>query len=176
MTFSLHHDQVPAPHDRPLAQVDTAEGLGARRRRALAEVLIEISSSPGGGRAPVIALRSFGSGCVALALGGVFDPVARARVRALTDDLDRWATVELIVDLSQLLECPATLIRVLTGLRMRRLVAGARVELHSPPRELLADLGHAPATAFTLHDAVDAPPPRWPPRRSGARARDGGAG
>ena len=161
-----------------MTQLESVEGPNARRRRALGEALLEISTNPGDGRDPAIALRGYGEGCVALALGGVFDPPQQQRLQALSADLDRWASVELAVDLSQVVRCSTVLVRTLTALRMRRLVAGARVELHNPPRELVVDLGHVPVTAFSLSEA-DAPPSSWtaprPARQQDAATRTGGA-
>jgi hypothetical protein len=37
---------------------------------------------------------------------------------------------------------------------MQHLIAGARVELHSPPAELTAALGHSPAQSFTVYDTT----------------------
>lgn len=89
---------------------------------------------------------------MALALGGAFEHRGVQRLRTLVRDLDRLATVELVIELSLLARCDRALARVLGRLRVRRLVAGTRVELHHCPPELTAELGHTPAEAYTVLD------------------------
>jgi hypothetical protein len=74
-------------------------------------------------------------------------------LRSLRARLAREAWAELVVDLSALDgDCGPALVRVLGQLRMQRLTAGARVEVHGAPPALAAELGARPATAYTVHD------------------------
>jgi hypothetical protein len=127
-----------------------ATGPAERRRRAHDAAVAEVSAPLVRADEAAIGLRTYGQGRVALALGGYFDPAAIARLRSTLGDLHRLGTEELIVDLSQLGPCPPALARTLAQLRMQRLVHGARVEVHHPPQELAAVLGHGAADAFTI--------------------------
>ncbi|MDL5156715.1 hypothetical protein [Actinomycetospora termitidis] len=130
---------APTPFEIPV-------GLDERRREALATA---VRRAVGG-----IGTSWYDEGCVALAVVG---PAGPAQVRALRDlrpQLAREAWAELVVDLSGLEgDCGPALVRVLGQLRVQRLTAGARVELHGAPPEVVSELGAQPATEFTVHDA-----------------------
>ena len=128
-------------YDEPL-------GIEARRRRAIEEASSEcVGPTP---RCAGIAVRRFGRGCLVIAVAGSFDEAARARLDAVTRDLARLAEVELVMCMTHLVGCDRRLSRLLSRLRMQHLVAGARVELHDPPPELVAELGRAAPERFTV--------------------------
>lgn len=157
------HDELPSAAD-----VDDADGLP--RRRALGEVLLEVGDTAGAALEPALALRTYGEGCVVLALAGTFGRAGVERLHDLMGDVDRLATVELVVELSLLVGGEPALARALAGLRMRRLVAGTRVELHNPPPELTLELGHTPTQAITVTDTADRTGERAPARGFGRDA------
>lgn len=132
--------------------VDDAAELSERRRRALGEAVAELASSAARSPEPGLAMRVYGEGCLALALAGTFDRAALERLRNLMAELHHLAHVEVVIDLSLLRTCEQGLARVLAQLRVQRLVAGARVELHSPPPALAVELGHTPAQEFDVVD------------------------
>jgi hypothetical protein len=106
---------------------------------------------------PGVGLCRYDDGCVALAVVGTGGPTQVRALRSLRGRLAREAWAELVVDLSGLDgDCGPALVRVLGQLRVHRLTAGARVEVHGAPPALTAELGARPATAYTVHDA----PPR----------------
>ncbi len=104
-----------------------------------------------------VGLCRYDDGCLALAAVGAGGPAQVRALRSLRARLAREAWTELVVDLSGLEgDCGPALVRVLGQLRVQRLTAGARVEVHGAPPALAAELGACPATAYTVHDA----PPR----------------
>jgi hypothetical protein len=104
-----------------------------------------------------VGLCRYDDGCLALAAVGAGGPAQVRALRSLRARLAREAWAELVVDLSGLEgDCGPALVRVLGQLRVQRLTAGARVEVHGAPPALAAELGACPATAYTVHDA----PPR----------------
>ena len=155
---------IISPQNVP--EVDVVGGPAERRRHAVDEAVAETRSSRGpsdpDSREPAIAMRSYGQGCLALALAGSFDRAGVERLRALLPTLDRLAVDELVVDLSMLTGCDSALARVLGQLRIRRLTAGAQVELRSSPEALVLELGHTTARSYTVRDS---------PRSSGRRGR-----
>ncbi|WP_433798181.1 hypothetical protein [Actinomycetospora sp. CA-084318] len=95
----------------------------------------------------------FDDGCVALAVVGVVGPRQVRALRELRPQLAREAWAELVIDLGHVDgECGPALVRVLGQLRVQRLTAGARVEVHGAPPEVVAELGAQPATAFTVSE------------------------
>jgi len=136
-----------------VSTVEHAGELSSRRRRALSDVVAELTGPAArSSSAPGLAMRVYGEGCLALGLTGTFDRAALARLRDLMSELPRLAPTELVIDLSLLHSCEQALARVLAQLRVQRLVAGARVELHSPPAELTTTLGDTPAEEFGVVD------------------------
>jgi hypothetical protein len=100
-----------------------------------------------------VGLCRYDDGCVALAVVGVGGPAQVRTLRALRARLAREAWSELVIDLSGLEgDCGPALVRVLGQLRVQRLSAGARVEVHGAPPALTAELGARPATAYTVHE------------------------
>jgi hypothetical protein len=146
---------VPATSEsRRAAPATEPEGTrpGQRRRQARIAAIRrgqehpEINSGVG--------LCRYDDGCVALAAVGAGGPAQVRTLRSLRARLAREAWAELVVDLSALDgDCGPALVRVLGQLRMQRLTAGARVEVHGAPPALAAELGARPATAYTVHDA-----------------------
>ena len=139
--------------------VDLAGDLDQRRRRAVVAAIERASRTAGGvwsagdpgSWGPSVGLCRYGPGCVVLALAGCSDRAGLESLRALTAEVDRAADTELVIDLSRLQQCEPALARVLGRLRVRRLNAGARVELRSAPRELTAELReHPPVTSSTM--------------------------
>ena len=127
--------------------------LGRRRRLAAAEASADARA--GLGRDPrgwTVMLRRYGEGCLVVALAGTFDRAGLARLRALRADLHRVAHTELVVELSSVDADQPGLARVVAALRVSRLAAGARVELHEPSDELRAELGVRPAEIYTVRD------------------------
>ncbi|HEY2193569.1 MAG TPA: hypothetical protein VGH76_14930 [Actinomycetospora sp.] len=100
-----------------------------------------------------VGLCRYDDGCVALAVAGAGGPAQVRALRSLRARLAREAWAEFVVDLSGLDgDCGPALVRVLGQLRVQRLSAGARVEVHGAPPALTAELGARPATAYTVHD------------------------
>lgn len=133
--------QSDAPLHAHLDDVDLPVDPAQRRRRALAEAVAHAEPAGAGNRRAAVGVRHYGPGCVALALCGRFDRAGRERLRTLCSELEGQARVELAIDLSGLDHCDAALARVLARLRIRCLAREARVELHSPPEALAAELG-----------------------------------
>ena len=80
-------------------------------------------------------------------IGDFLPPRPRGLARAAPNP------AELVVDLSDLDgDCGPALVRVLGQLRVHRLTAGTRVEVHGAPPALTAEIGTRPATAYTVHD------------------------
>lgn len=127
----------------PVPVVDVVGGLPVRRRAALLATREEVLRDPAGGTGAGtgLALRQYGPGCLALALGGTFATGDVARLRGLDAVLRRLATAELVVELSALRLWDAVLARALARVRVRALVAGATIELHSAPEGLGVALG-----------------------------------
>lgn len=133
--------QSDAPVHELIDDADLPVDPAQRRRAALAEAVAHAEPAPTGNRRGAIGVRSYGPGCVALALRGLFDRAGRERLRALSSELERQARTELVVDLSGLDHCDPALARVIARLRIRCLAREARVELHEPPEALAAELG-----------------------------------
>ncbi len=158
MTMRSRSTRAAAPRVGPpgVVEVDVVGDLAERRRHAISEAVAEACSAhtpsdPDSG-VPAIAMRTYGPGCLALALAGTFDRAGIERLRTLAPTVDGLVRVELVVDLSRLTSCRPALARALAQLRIRCLTAGAHVELRSPPAALAVELGHAPAAAFTVLD------------------------
>lgn len=149
MAIGTHAHTQP---QRSVLMVEQVGDLSQRRRRALRDAVSELALRSDS-REAATATRVYGEGCLVLVLGGVFDRAALQRLRDLTGELHRLAAVELVIDLSRLRNCPPRLVRAVARIRVKRLVHGARVELHNPPPEIAADLGDTPAQTFDL--AVD---------------------
>lgn len=129
----------------------------SRRLDATLAVLGEVASAPGRGDEPVIAIRSFGAGRLALAVAGAVDTGVVERLRALLDErlVRELSANELVIDLSEVRSCGPGLARVLDRMRSRRIVEGCRVELRNPSEALGVGLENATLTeAFTVYDAV----------------------
>ena len=132
-----------------LAEEELAGDLDQRRRRGVAAALRRatrhsgVASDPDSWEPPVGVCR-YGQGCVALAVAGGFDQAGVERLRSLVTEVQRAANSELIIDCSRLAGPKPSLTRLLSRLRIQRLVAGARVELRSAPPELIAELGEHP--------------------------------
>ena len=146
---------VPVPRQARRAEpvAEPAPGAAGHPRRRQARVAAirrgqehpEVSAGVG--------LCRYDDGCVALAAVGRGGPAQVRTLRALRARLAREAWAELVIDLSAFEgDCGPALVRVLGQLRMQRLTAGARVEVHGAPPALAAELGASPATAYTVHD------------------------
>lgn len=138
--------------DEPAADLAPVTTPDQRRRRARLEAIARAGERPevSGG----VGLCRYDDGCVALAAVGPGGPAQVRALRALRSRLAREAWAELVVDLSGLDgDCGPALVRVLGQLRVHRLTAGARVEVHGAPPALTAELGARPATSYTVHDA-----------------------
>ncbi len=130
-----------------------------RRRQARVAAVRRAREHPEAGAG--IGLCRYDDGCVALAAVGAGGPAQVRALRSLRAHLAREAWAELVVDLSALDgDCGPALVRVLGQLRVQRLSAGARVEVHGAPPALIAELGARPATAYTVHDEPPARPLR----------------
>ncbi len=146
---------VPATEVSRPAEVlgeSTSLGTAAQRRRQA-----RIAAARRGRERPEISggvgLCRYDDGCVALAAVGSSGPAQVRMLRSLRSRLARDAWAELVVDLSGLDgDCGPALVRVLGQLRVQRLTAGARVEVHGAPPALAAELGASPATTYTVHD------------------------
>jgi anti-anti-sigma regulatory factor len=119
--------------------------------------LAEVAATPAREDEPVIAIRSFGAGRLALAVAGAVDAGVIERLRALLDEhlVRELSADELVIDLSEVRTCEPGLARLLDRVRSRRLAEGCRVELCNPSEALGVDLHRATLTeAFTVYDAV----------------------
>jgi anti-anti-sigma regulatory factor len=128
-----------------------------RRLEATLGVLAEVASTPARQDEPVIAIRSFGAGRLALALAGAVDAGVVERLRALLDEhlVRELSAAELVIDLSEVRTCVPGLARLLDRVRSRRITEGCRVELCNPSEALGAGLDKATlAEVFTVYDAV----------------------
>jgi anti-anti-sigma regulatory factor len=128
-----------------------------RRLEATLGVLAEVASTPARADEPVIAIRSFGAGRLALALAGAVDAGVVERLQALLDEhlVRRLSAAELVIDLSEVRTCGPGLARLLDRVRIRRLAEGCRVELCNPSEALGVGLDQATLSqAFTVYDAV----------------------
>lgn len=143
MTFEQYETDA-APADEFIA------GPARRRRDAIASTRAELATASSS--QPAIATRSYGDGQLAVSLAGTFDRAAVERLRGTLRDLGRVASDELVIDMSGLASCNSVLARFLAQLRVQRLIAGTRVELHDIPPELATALGHSPAEKFAVHD------------------------
>ena len=128
-----------------------------RRLEATLGVLAEVVSTPAREDEPVIAIRSFGAGRLALALAGRVDAGVVERLRALLDEhlVRELSAAELVIDLSEVRSCEPCLARLLDRVRIRRLAEGCRVELCNPSEALGVGLDRVTLSeAFTVYDAV----------------------
>ena len=128
-----------------------------RRLEATLGVLAEVASTPAREDEPVIAIRSFGAGRLALAVAGAVDAGVIERLRALLDEhlVRELSADELVIDLSEVRTCEPGLARLLDRVRSRRGAEGCRVELCNPSEALGVGLDRATLTeAFTVYDAV----------------------
>jgi anti-anti-sigma regulatory factor len=128
-----------------------------RRLEATLGVLAEVAATPAREDEPVIAIRSFGTGRLALALAGAVDAAVVDRLRTLLDEhlVRELSATELVIDLSEVRTCEPGLVRLLDRVRIRRLAEGCRVELCNPSEALGAGLDRATLTqAFTVYDAA----------------------
>jgi len=128
-----------------------------RRLEATLGVLAEVASTPAREDEPVIAIRSFGAGRLALAVAGAVDAGVIERLRALLDEhlVRELSADELVIDLSEVRTCEPGLARLLDRVRSRRVAEGCRVELCNPSEALGVGLDRATLTeAFTVYDAV----------------------
>jgi hypothetical protein len=128
-----------------------------RRLEATLGVLAEVASTPAREDEPVIAIRSFGAGRLALAVAGAVDAGIIERLRALLDEhlVRELSADELIIDLSEVRTCEPGLARLLDRVRSRRVSEGCHVELRNPSEALGVGLEKATLTeAFTVYDAV----------------------
>jgi hypothetical protein len=129
---------APTPSELPA-------GLDERRRHARSAAARRAVAG--------IGTSWYDDGCVALAVVGTAGPAQVRALRELRPQLAREAWAELVIDLEHLDgECGPALVRVLGQLRVQRLTAGARVEVHGAPPEVVSELGAQPATAFTVSD------------------------
>lgn len=120
-------------------------------------MLAEVAATPAREDEPVIAIRSFGAGRLALALAGAVDAAVVERLRALLEEhlVRQLSADELVIELSEVRSCCPGLARLLDRVRSRRLVEGCRVELRNPSPALGVGLERAGLTAvFTVYDAV----------------------
>lgn len=148
-------DERETRSDADITTEVSVAGLVQRRRDALAAARAELAAAAAPAGEPAVAIRGYGDGQLAVALAGTFERAAIEALRGRLRDLGRVASDELVIDLSGLASCHSTLARFLAELRVKRLIAGARVELHGVPPELSVALGHSPAQRFTVHDGPD---------------------
>ena len=137
----------------------TSSGQGQQQRRleATLGVLAEVASAPAREHEPVVAIRSFGAGRLAMAVAGAVDARVVERLRALLEEhlVRELSAVELVIDLSEVRTCEPGLARLLHRVRSRRMAEGCRVELRNPSEALGVGLENATMTeAFTVYDAV----------------------
>ncbi|MFC5063798.1 STAS domain-containing protein [Actinomycetospora atypica] len=128
-----------------------------RRLEATLGVLAEVASAPAREDEPVIAIRSFGPGRLALAVAGTVDGGVVDRLRALLDErlVRQLSARELVIDLSEVRTCGPGLARLLDRVRSRRIAEGCRVELRNPSEAFGTGLEKATLTeAFTVYEAV----------------------
>jgi hypothetical protein len=134
-----------------------ADPVGAVQRRRQARVAAVRRGQEHPEVSAGVGVCRYDDGCVALAVVGAGGPAQVRTLRSLRARLAREAWEELVVDLTALDgDCGPALVRVLGQLRMQRLTAGARVEVHGAPPALAAELGARPATAYTVHDTPPA--------------------
>lgn len=151
--FSGEPSSRTVPLGVEVGDLDLVGDLDQRRRDAVRAALEQALGRAAGvwsaddpaSWGPAAGLCRYGPGCVALALAGRTDRAGLEGLRALAAELPRLAATELTIDLSRLQGCEPALAWVLGRLRRERLAAGARVELHHAPRELVAELGEHPA-------------------------------
>jgi ABC-type transporter Mla MlaB component len=124
-------------------------GLDERRRRAHRSALdrLGVGWSDAGPDAPRAEVVPFGPGAAVVALAGAFDRAAAPMLRELTEQVERLARAELVVDMSRTTACDGAAARVVARWRIRRVAAAAAVELHGAPPALRAELGQH-ATLF----------------------------
>jgi hypothetical protein len=138
--------------------VTTSTARDQRRRlEATLGVLAEVAATPAREDEPVIAIRSFGAGRLALAVAGAVDAAVVERLRALLDEhlVRALSADELVIELSEVRTCAPGLARLLDRVRSRRMTEGCRVELRNPSSALGVGLERASLTeAFTVYDAV----------------------
>jgi anti-anti-sigma regulatory factor len=149
-------------YDSDTAPDQFVAGPSQRRREAIATTRAELAAAAVPTSQPAIATRSYGDGQLSVSLAGTFDRAAVERLRGTLRDLGRVASDELVIDMAGLASCNSSLARFLAQLRVQRLIAGTRVELHDVPPELATALGHSPPEKFAVHDHDD--------QRSGAVA------
>lgn len=101
--------------------------------------------------------REFGAGGVVLVPAGRFGPEGRRELERARHDLAAAGVTDVVVDLGELAGCDDHLVRVLTHLRMRLLVAGMRVEWCRVPSRLAPEIRAGVAETFR-------PPPETPMR------------
>lgn len=123
--------------------------LDERRRRARSSALDRLGTGwsgtgPDAARAEIV---PFGPGSAVVALAGAFDRGAAAMLRELTEQVERLARGELVVDMTRTTACDGATARVVARWRIRRVAAGAAVELHGAPAAVRAELGQH-ATPF----------------------------
>ena len=133
--------QSDAPVRGAVDDVELPVDPARRRRAALAEAVAHAEPAVVGNRRGAVGVRTYGPGCVALALRGRFDRAGLERLRALSSEIEQHASAELVIDLAGLDHCDPALARVIARLRIRCLAREARVELHEPPEALAAELG-----------------------------------
>ncbi len=124
-------------------------GFDERRRRARSNALDRLGSawSDAGADAPRAEIVPFGPGAAVVALAGAFDRAATPMLRELTEQVERLAPAELVVDMTRTTVCDGPAARVVARWRIRRVAAGAAVELHGTPTAVRAELGQH-ATLF----------------------------
>jgi hypothetical protein len=148
---------TPAPTAEPIAVDPYTSGSPDQRRRHARLAAVRRADDHLDAAAGV-GLCRYDDGCVALGVVGPGGPAQVRTLRSLRARLAREAWAELVVDLSGLDgDCGPALVRVLGQLRVQRLSAGARVEVHGAPPALTAELGAHPATAYTVHDTPPTP-------------------
>jgi hypothetical protein len=131
----------PAP-----AETAFAGDLDDRRRHARGSAFDRIASGSvdPDSWSPQVAVVPFAPGAAVVALAGAFDRAGVEVLRGVSDDLDRLAATELVIDMTRVTECDQTAARVVARWRIRRLAAGASVELHGAPPAVRAELGQHP--------------------------------
>jgi hypothetical protein len=152
MTTSLsreYDDVLPQESTDAPVGPDPAASPDQRRRHARVDATRRAREDADVG----VGLCRYDDGCVALAVVGTGGPAQVRMLRSLRARLAREAWAELALDVSGLDgDCGPALVRVLGQLRVHRLTAGARVEVHGAPPALTAELGACPATAYTVRD------------------------
>jgi hypothetical protein len=141
----------PPPATEPVVP----EPLRPLRREAILGASAEVAAHDRD--EAVIAVRTYGAGYLALAIGGDVESATIGRLRGLLYDPAFLAltSAELVVDLSNLRSCAPGLLRLLHQLRAQRRAEGRQVELYEPNHVLASELEDANlAEAFTVYDAV----------------------